>query len=127
MRPVSPDVLTGSRPHSWKKHMLVSAVPVVLTLVLHSVHLFAAPMLVGIMQAQAHHHAANGIMAEQSAVGINWFTAASLLLNVIGIVYAGRLMWLTRHVRKPDMQVYVCRGFSIAVIAISIWLFAASL
>jgi len=120
-------------PRAWGKHMLVSLAPVALMLVLHLVHLLAVPLLSGAaqmgmeMEGHAHHDGMHEGAAGGASVGVDWFLAASLLINLFGIGYSLRLLWLTRGSRRRGgYAVFLCRGVAVATLAASTWMLAAA-
>lgn len=82
--------------------------PIVVTLLLHLVHLVKLPIFSSAVQYHVHHHSMHGDMENGAGLWLNWYDIVSAEINVLGIVFAGRLLWLTRKVSEPDVKTYVC-------------------
>lgn len=108
------------------KHALMSVIPIGLALALHIVHLLLAPALLGMgaMAASGHHqHDMSMPMAMGEAAspgGASWLTIAFLILNGIGIYYAGRVLWKSRSVKNTGRHTRICKAISVASLIIGV-------
>ncbi|MFC5652213.1 hypothetical protein ACFPYJ_24470 [Paenibacillus solisilvae] len=84
-----------------------TAVPIGLTLLLHTVHMFLVPLLIGLSDAELHaSHSVAGMdmgsgmdMPMNHQNGGTLFTLAVFLLNLAGIIYGCWLLW--RSLKNP--------------------------
>ncbi|MCZ8516510.1 hypothetical protein O9H85_29805 [Paenibacillus filicis] len=108
------------------KHALMSVIPIGLALVLHTVHLLLAPALLGMgaMAMSGHHHHDMSLPMTMgdaaSSAGASWITIAFLVLNGIGIYYAGRVLWKSRSVKSTGRHGQICKAISVATIVIGV-------
>jgi hypothetical protein len=95
-----------------------SLFPILLVVIIHSIHWMSAPLMVGVMQMDAHHH-------HQTIGGISgtmlWFKITVLTLNAIGMFFAVRTLWLSWKTKKSGWHALVCNGISIVSLIIGVW------
>jgi hypothetical protein len=71
------------------KYSFVSLVSVGMALMLHVLHMMLLPIFVGMNTMEMHPN----MQHSTADVNVTWLTILFVLLNGMGIVYAGRMLW----------------------------------
>lgn len=101
------------------KYTMVSGLSVLLVLLLHLVHWFSAPLLMGAMEMQGHFH---GMMHDVSE-SMELLTWVILIINGAGMYFAVRQLAMAWKKRKGGLHTYLRCTASVAMLGIGIYSF----
>ncbi|ALS21199.1 hypothetical protein [Paenibacillus naphthalenovorans] len=102
------------------KYTTVSGLSVLLVLLLHLIHWFSAPLLMGAMEMHGQHH--HGMMHDASA-SMELLTWVLLIINGTGMFFAVRQLAMAWKKRKGGLHTYLCCTVSVAMLGIGIYSF----
>jgi hypothetical protein len=102
------------------KYSTLSFIFTFLVILLHSIHWLLAPLMLGVMEVNAHHHNMEMNMDMSSSVSFPLLRIIFLLLNGVGIFFAIRLLWSILRARRKGLHAYLYGFISIASLVIAI-------
>jgi hypothetical protein len=104
------------------KYSTLSFIFTFLVILLHSIHWLLAPLMLGVMEVNAHHHSMemNMNMDLSSSASFPLLKIIFLLLNGVGIFFAFRLLWSIRRERRKGLPAYLYGFISVASLVIAI-------
>jgi hypothetical protein len=104
------------------KYSALSFIFTFLVILLHSIHWLLAPLMLGIMEVNAHHHnmEMNMNMDMSSSTSFPLLRIIFLLLNGVGIFFAIRLLWSILKARRNGLHAYLYGFITVASLVIAI-------
>jgi hypothetical protein len=98
-------------------HSIVSVSFTVALVMMHVLHAMMLPLLAGTMSMEGHSHNLRGEVASTPL----WFQLVFLTLNLSGMAFSGRTLWLSQRQKRKNWHSRICVAIAVVTLIVGIF------